>query len=234
MNSNEAIGFIEERIGYHFTNTELILEALTHKSFVNEMKINKRGDYERLEFLGDAVLELVSSEYLYARYPEVPEGGLSKKRASMVCEPSLAICARRMELGKALFLGKGEDAAGGRERDAILCDVTESVLGAIYLDGGLEPARRYVNTHILYDLKEPELFVDFKSRLQELVQKVYPESTLHYELIAEDGPEHAKTFLMSAMLDDRELSKAEGKTKKSAQQAAAREAISIIKEQENM
>lgn len=233
MNTKETIVFVEERIGYTFKNEELLLEALTHSSYTNEMKINKRSDYERLEFLGDAVLELISSEFLYDKYPKVPEGGLSKKRASMVCEPSLAICARRMELGKAIFLGRGEDGLGGRDRDAILCDVTESVLGAIYLDGGLEPARVYVNTHILSDLKEPELFVDSKSALQELVQKLFPGSPLSYDIIEESGPEHDKTFVVAATIDGKHIAEGKGKSKKAAQQMAAALAIKIIEEQEN-
>ena len=233
MEKEEIIVFVESRVGYTFKNKELLLEALTHSSYTNEMKINKRSDYERLEFLGDAVLELISSEFLYDKYPKVPEGGLSKKRASMVCEPSLAICARRMELGKAIFLGKGEEGLGGRDRDAILCDVTESVLGAIYLDGGIEPARVYVNTHILFDLKEPELFVDSKSAFQELVQKIYPGSNLHYDVIEESGPEHDKNFVVAALVDDIVFAEGSGKTKKAAQQMAAGKAIKKIKEQEN-
>lgn len=231
MNKEETVKFVEEHIGYVFSNEELLLEALTHSSYTNEMKINKRSDYERLEFLGDAVLELISSEYLYDRYPTVPEGGLSKKRASMVCEPSLAICARRMELGKAMFFGKGEEKLGGRDKNAILCDVTEAVLGAIYLDGGLEPARTYVNTHILYDLKEPELFVDSKSALQELVQREFPKENLHYEILSESGPEHDKVFVVAAMIGTRTVCDGQGKTKKAAQQDAAARALQILKEQ---
>lgn len=234
MDREEAINLVEKNVGYTFGNKELLLEALTHSSYTNEMKINKRNDYERLEFLGDAVLELISSEVLFAEYPSIPEGGLTKKRASMVCEPSLAICARRMELGKALFVGKGEDRTGGRDRDAILCDVTESILGAIYLDGGMEPARTYVMTHILNDLKEPELFVDSKTTLQELVQHLYPGKPFSYETISETGPEHDKNFVVAVYVDGRKISEGKGKTKRSAQQMAASEAISIIKEQEKV
>lgn len=228
MNNEETIYFVEERIGYKFKNSEYLLEALTHSSYTNEMKNDRRPDYERLEFLGDAVLELITSEYLFAKYPNSLEGGLSKKRASMVCEPSLAICARRMELGKAIFMGKGEDLSGGRERDAVLCDVTESVLGAIYLDSGLDEARRYVDTHILEDLQENELFVDSKSKLQELVQKYYPDKSLVYKTIEESGPEHEKRFVISACLGEEDLSIGEGKTKKAAQQMAALSAIKIL------
>jgi ribonuclease-3 len=228
MDRDEAVAYVEESIGYRFNNKEYLLEALTHSSFKNEMKINRRPDYERLEFLGDAVLELISSEFLYDRYPTVPEGGLSKKRASIVCEPSLAICARRMGLGKAIFMGKGEDATGGRERDSVLCDVTESVLGAIYLDSGIDMARKYVYSHILNDLKEDELFVDSKSKLQEIIQRDYPGKEFIYNLVEESGPEHNKVFKVSACLDGKILSIGEGKTKKSAQQMAAHIAIQSL------
>lgn len=229
MNSEEVIVFVEERIGYCFKNKEYLLEALTHSSYTNEMKINKRPDYERLEFLGDAVLELISSEYLYDLYPKAPEGGLSKKRASLVCEKSLSICARHMELGKAMFMGKGEDATGGRERDSVLCDVTESVLGAIYLDGGIEPSREYVNRHILCDLEDSELFVDFKSQLQEIVQKVFPLNELEYRLTREEGPEHNKDFSFAVYVNGEFISEGTGKTKKNAQQTAAQKAVEILK-----
>ncbi len=228
MDRDEAVAYVEESIGYRFNNKEYLLEALTHSSFKNEMKINRRPDYERLEFLGDAVLELISSEFLYDRYPTVPEGGLSKKRASIVCEPSLAICDRRMGLGKAIFMGKGEDATGGRERDSVLCDVTESVLGAIYLDSGIDMARKYVYSHILNDLKEDELFVDSKSKLQEIIQRDYPGKEFIYNLVEESGPEHNKVFKVSACLDGKILSIGEGKTKKSAQQMAAHIAIQSL------
>ncbi len=234
MNKEETIVFVEERIGYTFSNKEYLLEALTHSSYANEMKINKRGNYERLEFLGDAVLELISSEFLFKKYPNIPEGALTKKRSALVCEPSLAICARRMEIGKALFLGKGEDLSGGREKDAILCDVVEAILGGIYLDGGNAPACDYVITHILGDLSEEELFVDAKTKFQEIVQKDYPGKELHYDLISEDGPEHNKLFVVSVGIDDRIICEGSGRTKKAAQQEAAKKAISIIKEQGNI
>ena len=225
MNSNEVIANIEEKLGYTFSDKELLLEALTHSSYTNEMRINKRNHYERLEFLGDAVLELLSSEFLYEKFPDVPEGGLSKKRAAMVCEQSLAICARSMNLGDYLFFGKGEEAAGGRNRDSILADVTEAVLGAIYLDGGLERARDYVNRHVLFELKEDELFVDSKTILQEKVQHISEGSTLEYAVTKEEGPEHAKTFTVEVRLDGVPLATGEGHTKKSAQQEAAKAAI---------
>lgn len=232
MNQKELVERLEEEIGYKFKNPELLLEAVTHSSYTNEMKINKRAHYERLEFLGDAVLELISSEFLYEKYPNVPEGGLSKKRASMVCESSLAICARSMNLGKYIFFGKGEELAGGRERDSILADVTEAVLGAIYLDSGLEQARKYVNSHVLFELKEDELFVDNKTILQEMVQHITHDEKLVYEVTSEDGPEHDKTFTVTVRLGNMVLADGEGHTKKSAQQAAAYKAIKVLKNKE--
>jgi len=230
LDVNEICERAEENIGYTFKDRSLLLEAITHSSFSNEMRINKRSHYERLEFLGDAVLELISSEYLFEKYPTVPEGGLSKKRASLVCEPSLAICARKMHFGEMIFFGKGEEAAGGREKDSILADVTEAVLGAIYLDSGLEKAREYVNEKILSTLKEYELFVDSKTILQEAVQKHIGADTIEYRLIGETGPEHDKTFTVEIFVSGKGLAKGEGKTKKAAQQQAAHSALLILKE----
>ena len=230
MNNDTVIAEVEKEIGYCFKDKSLLLEAITHSSYVNEMRINKRSDYERLEFLGDSVLELISSEFLYEKYPEVPEGGLSKKRASMVCEPSLAICARNMNFGKYIFFGKGEELAGGREKESILSDVVEAVLGGIYLDSGLEAAKEYVYVNILSSLQEEELFVDSKSALQELVSQGIGGS-LEYEIVEESGPEHDKLFTMSVSLDGNELARGSGHTKKSAPQKAAKEAIKILKNQ---
>lgn len=228
-NMDNMIKTIEESIGYHFNNSELLLEAITHSSFTNEMKINKRNHYERLEFLGDACLELISSEYLYNRYPETPEGGLSKKRASMVCEQSLAICARNMNLGQFIFFGKGEEKAGGRERDSILADVTEAVLGAIYLDSGLEAAKKYVYDKVLNFLNEEELFVDSKTELQELIVHTPGYHDVTYEMIDESGPEHDKTFTIEVRCGDEVLARGQGKSKKTAQQQAATLAINYLK-----
>jgi len=225
METNRSVEELEAAIGYVFKDKNLLLEAVTHSSYSNEMRINKRAHYERLEFLGDAVLELLSSEFLFEKYPKVPEGGLSKKRASMVCEPSLARCARSMKLGSFIFFGKGEETAGGREKDSILADVVEAVLGAIYLDSGLDSARTYTKDHILTFLKEQELFVDSKSILQEIVQHLPEGERLEYVLVEESGPEHDKTFVMEARVGGCVLSTGRGKTKKAAQQEAAYQAI---------
>ena len=184
---------LEERIGYQFQNIALLKQAVTHSSFTNEQKINKLKDYERLEFLGDAVLELVSSEFLFHEYANTREGELTKMRASMVCEPSLAFCARELELGEFLLLGKGEENTGGRRRDSITSDAMEAVIGAIYLDGGMENAKAFINRFILSDLEDKQLFYDSKTNLQELIQGKLKKE-FHYELLEESGPEHDKTF----------------------------------------
>ena len=229
MNVDNMVERLEEEIGYKFKNIELLLEAVTHSSYTNEMKINKRNHYERLEFLGDAVLELISSEYLFNKYSDVSEGVLSKKRASMVCEHSLAICAVNMNLGTYIFFGKGEEAAGGREKESILADVTEAVLGAIYLDGGLGPAKEYVYNKVLLKLLEEQLFVDSKTILQEYVQHLNPPKSIEYVLLEEKGPEHDKSFVTAVLLDGTVCGKGSGKTKKAAQQKAAYDAVISLK-----
>ena len=219
-----TVELLEERIGYSFRNKELILQALTHSSYANERKINKTGDYERIEFLGDAVLELLSSDFLYRTHPDMPEGVLTKTRASMVCEPSLAFCARDLELGEFIRLGKGEELTGGRSRESIIADVMEAVLGAIYLDGGIGEAKRFVDRFILSDLEDKQLFSDSKSALQELAQGQMKEE-VSYRLLGESGPEHDKVFEVEVLLGDRVAGHGTGRTKKSAEQQAAYEAL---------
>ncbi len=220
---------LEQRIGYQFQDISLLKQALTHSSFTNEQKINKTGDYERLEFLGDAVLELTSSEFLFHEHPEVPEGELTKMRAAMVCEPALAFCARDLELGKFIRLGKGEENTGGRERDSIISDVMEAVTGAIYLDGGMEPARQFINSFILSDLEDKRLFYDSKSNLQELIQGKLKKE-FWYELLEESGPEHNKVFKVSVHMEDEVLGEGIGKTKKAAEQQAAYRALLLLRD----
>ena len=176
---------LQNRIGYTFEKEGLLRQALTHSSYANEKHMKKHSDNERLEFLGDAVLEIVSSDFLYRNYPDLPEGDLTKLRASIVCEPTLALCTREMDLGDYLLLGKGENQTGGRKRKSILSDALESVIGAIYLDGGFEPAKKFIHKFILTDIEHKKLFYDSKTILQEVVQGNYKES-LHYELISEE------------------------------------------------
>ena len=176
---------LQDKIGYEFKQEKLLRQALTHSSFANEKHLRKHSDNERLEFLGDAVLEIVSSDFLYKAYPDKSEGDLTKLRASLVCEPTLAICTREMELGKYLFLGKGENLTGGRNRNSILSDALEAVIGAIYLDGGFEHAKTFIHKFILTDIEHKKLFYDCKTSLQEVVQGHYEEE-LNYRLISEE------------------------------------------------
>ena len=217
---------LEEIIGYHFKNKHYLTQALTHSSYANEKKLGKLGSNERLEFLGDAVLELISSDYLYARFTQIPEGELTKKRASLVCEPSLAYCAREFGLPQFLLLGKGEDMTGGRNRDSIVSDATEALLGAIYLDGGFANAKEFVLKFILNDIEHKQLFYDSKTILQEIVQANFKEG-ISYHLIGEEGPDHNKIFRVAVHIGEEEYGVGEGRTKKAAEQEAAY--ISILK-----
>lgn len=210
---------MEQKIGYEFKQKQLLQQALTHSSFSNEQKINKLKNYERLEFLGDAVLELLSSQFFFENFPDMTEGQMTRLRSSMVCEPALAFCARDLSLNKYILLGKGEEATGGRERDSIISDVMEAVLGAIYLDGGLTEADRFVKMFILSDLENKQLFYDSKSILQERVQKAG--RSLCYELLEESGPDHDKVFVVEAIIDGQAVSRGTGRNKKAAEQQAA-------------
>ncbi len=229
MQEGYTLKTLEERIGYEFRNKALLRQALTHSSFTNEQKINKTNNYERLEFLGDAVLELVSSDFLFREHPEMPEGELTKMRASMVCEPSLAFCARDLELGEFIRLGKGEENTGGRNRESITSDAMEALIGAIYLDGGMRDARAFIDRFVLSDLEDKQLFYDSKSNLQELVQGRFKRE-LSYELLEESGPEHNKTFRVSVQMGKEVLGQGQGRTKKAAEQQAAYEALLRLKE----
>ncbi|MDO4803296.1 MAG: ribonuclease III [Lachnospiraceae bacterium] len=211
---------LEENIGYHFHDPSLLETAMTHTSYANEHRRENIVSNERLEFLGDAVLEAVSSEYLYRKYPDLEEGKLSKMRASMVCEPSLAIIARRLELPRFLILGKGEEFMNGRKKDSITSDAVESVIGAIYLDAGFEEAKRFILKHVLGDLKKEELYYDNKTRLQEYVQE--RGMVLEYKLISAEGPDHNKLFRIAVIIDDEICGVGEGRTKKAASQDAAK------------
>ena len=224
MNGEYPLEKLEQKIGYVFHDSTYLRQAMTHSSYANEKKIYKLPDYERLEFLGDAVLELVSSEFLFKAHPDLPEGKLTKLRSSCVCEPALAYCARDIELEKYMFLGKGEEATGGRNRDSIISDVCEALIGAIYLDGGFANAKEFILKYVLSDLEDKQLFYDSKTILQEIVQRDN-EGALHYELVREEGPDHDKTFVVNAKIDDRVIGEGAGRTKKAAEQQAAYQAI---------
>ena len=227
-NMNEMLQELQKKIGYTFKDESFLKQALTHSSFSNEQKINRLKNYERLEFLGDAVLELVSSEFLYMENSEMPEGQLTRLRASMVCEPSLAYCARDIDLNQYILLGRGEESTGGRKRDSIISDVMEAVIGAIYLDGGLECAKSFIYKFVLSDLENKILFMDSKTLLQEEIQKKSG-AQLRYELVGENGPDHDKEFSVVAYLDEVLVGQGVGRTKKAAEQQAAYEALKKIK-----
>lgn len=217
---------LERKLGYGFKDRNLLVTAVTHTSYANEHRKEHCHHNERLEFLGDAVLEIVSSEYLFRKYPEKQEGELSKLRASMVCEPSLAKCAHDLGLPDYLRLGKGEEQMGGRHKDSITSDATEAVIGAIYLDGGFDPAKEFVMDHILLDLTSRDLFVDEKTRLQDMVQDKY--QNVEYRLISEAGPDHHKTFTSAAYIGDKKIGEGTGRTKKAAEQNAALMALKAL------
>ena len=220
---------LEQKIGYVFKDKSLIERALMHSSYTNEKHLKKYECNERLEFLGDAVLELVSSAYLFNEFPKVSEGELTKTRASMVCEPSLAMCARDIGLGDYLLLGKGEEATGGRKRDSITSDAMEALIGAIYLDGGFTNAKEFIHHFILTDLEDKKLFYDSKTILQEIVQSDYKGKEIEYVLTGEIGPDHDKKFVVSLVVGDKTLGEGTGRTKKAAEQEAAYRAIIKLK-----
>lgn len=228
MKMTETLKELEKELGYQFRDINLLKQAVTHSSYSNEKNMGKLGCNERLEFLGDAVLEVISSEFLYQKFPILQEGELTKKRASMVCEPTLALCAREIRLDNYLLLGHGEENTGGRKRDSIVSDALEAVIGAIYLDGGLASAKEFILKHVLNDMEHKQLFYDSKTILQEIVQG-HTDETLTYVLLKEEGPDHNKSFEVSAMLDGQEIGRGIGRTKKSAEQRAAYRGILTIR-----
>ena len=220
MNIESGFTELQKRIGYDFHNRDYLIKALSHSSYVNELKLNKHDDYERTEFLGDAVLELTVSDFLYRNHPEMREGEMTKLRASLVCEPTLAYCARQgFDLGRYVLLGKGEEKSGGRERDSIISDVFEAIIGAIYLDGGMDAAKDFIYRFVLLDYEKKIEFIDAKTILQEYAQD--HGMTLEYIPVAELGPSHDRDYVMRAVLDGKISEEATAKSKKAAQQGAA-------------
>ena len=220
----EKLEKLQEVIGYQFRDPGLLTHALTHSSYANEKHWDKTRCNERLEFLGDAVLEVISSDFLFHTYESMPEGEMTKKRASLVCEPALAFCAREIDLGSFLLLGKGEEATGGRHRDSIVSDAMEATIGAIFLDGGFEPAKTFVLNYILNDIEHKQLFYDSKTILQELIQGETDEEIV-YTILKEEGPDHDKSFWAQVSVGKKALGTGKGRTKKAAEQAAAYDAI---------
>ena len=219
---------LQEEIGYRFQDVRLLRMALTHSSFANEQKGRRKIHNERLEFLGDAVLEITISDYLYRNYPSYNEGKMTKVRSSLVCEYTLAICARDLKLGDHLLLSKGEDITGGRERDSILSDAFEALIGAIYLDGSMKSASDFIHTHLLKDVEDKTLFYDAKTILQEMVQAGIGKE-LDYVLLKESGPDHNKQFTVESRIDGVPYATGIGKTKKAAQQIAAYQTILLLR-----
>ena len=215
---------LEERIGYLFENTELLREALTHSSYVNEHGLSRVDCNERLEFLGDAVLSVVVAEELFRKNPNVEEGVLTKVRSSLVCEGALAEFARDIHLGDFMLLGKGEYKSHGNERDSILSDCFVAVIAAIYLDGGFNAAEKFIRRHVLQEAEAIELSRDYKTELQEVIQK-NPEEKLRYVHTGESGPDHDKTFVFRVLVNGVPVGEGSGRSKKEAEQMAAREAL---------
>ena len=214
---------LEAKIGYVFKDKNLLKSALAHSSYVNEMKINRIADYQRLEFLGDAVLEVTVSDFLYRNHPEMPEGDMTRLRSSLVCEPTLAFCARAFSLSDYILLGRGEEMQGSRYRDSIVSDIFEAIIGAIYIDGGMEPAAKHIKKYVLTDIEHKQLFHDSKSRLQIIPQKTGDE--LSYEVIDESGPDHRKKYTVAVFINGEKIACGTGSSKKSAEQHAAYEAL---------
>ena len=227
MKHNTDLDGFQKIIQYQFNNIGLLKNALTHSSYDNEKKTGNYKDNERLEFLGDAVLELTSSEFIYTGNPDMNEGKMTRLRASIVCEPTLAMCARQIHLQEYIMLGKGEDLTGGRTRDSIISDALEALIGAIYLDGGFANAKEFIHRFVLNDLENKQLFYDSKTILQEVVQAHGLE--VEYELTGEEGPEHDKKFHVIAKAGDLFVVKGTGHTKKAAQQQAAYNALLHLK-----
>lgn len=227
MKHNTDLDGFQKIIQYQFNNIGLLKNALTHSSYANEKKTGNYKDNERLEFLGDAVLELTSSEFIYTGNPDMNEGKMTRLRASIVCEPTLAMCARQIHLQEYIMLGKGEDLTGGRTRDSIISDALEALIGAIYLDGGFANAKEFIHRFVLNDLENKQLFYDSKTILQEVVQAHGLE--VKYELTGEEGPEHDKKFHVIAKAGDLFVVKGTGHTKKAAQQQAAYNALLHLK-----
>lgn len=218
---------LQNRINYKFKNEKLLLRALSHSSFVNENQTISKESNERLEFLGDSVLGFVTAENFFLNYTHFPEGELTKLRAATVCEKSLAGFAKEIELGKYLMLGKGEIVTGGRDRPSIQADAFEALIAAIYLDGGMDEARKFVLKYIDEAIQKHQSFNDYKTMLQEIVQR-NPGELVEYVLVGESGPDHDKRFEVEVHLNSNVIGRGIGKSKKRAEQEAAREALALM------
>lgn len=222
---------LEERLGYSFRNRALLETALTHSSYANENRASGIVCNERLEFLGDSVLGVTVADFLYRHFPDMPEGRMTRLRAELVCEQSLHRVALELHLGDYLRLGKGEEHNGGRGRASILSDAVEAIIAAMYLDAGMETAAEFIHRCLLDDVRaiETPSFTDYKTSLQELVQR-HSGQVLSYELVGEEGPDHAKTFRVQVCLNGEPLGRGTGRTKKEAEQTAAANALEALRE----
>lgn len=219
---------LEETIGYRFCNIALLQNALTHSSYANERWHNGILSNERLEFLGDAILDMVTAEYLFRQFPDRPEGELTRMRADMVCEKTLAKIAHEIHLGDYLMLGNGEDQCGGRTRDSVLADAVESVIAACYMDGGMQIARDFISRYVLTEVPVTRMHnVDYKTGLQELIQRDRSK-VLTYALVGQSGPDHEKTFTVEAYVNGEVVGVGTGTSKKRAEQDAARAAMEAL------
>lgn len=218
---------LEKLIGYTFKDSHYLVRALTHSSYSNENKKEKLKNNERLEFLGDSVLGLTISEFLYSHYAQLEEGQLTKIRAKIVCEASLGEASRNLRLGEFMLFGRGEELTGGRERTSILSDAFEALIAAIFLDGGMECARKFVLNQlmgIIEDAVQGKLFVDYKTRLQEVIQ-VQKGNRIKYDIVNEEGPDHSKIFFTEVKLNDIAIGIGSGHSKKESEQEAAKEGL---------
>lgn len=222
---------LENNLDYKFKNIELLRTALTHSSYANEQNMKNTENNERLEFLGDSILSLIVSQYLYNKYPNYPEGELTKIRAKVVCESSLAFAARKIDLGEFLLLGKGEEVTGGRVRDSILADASEALVGAIYMDSGFKVVNdlmlKIFENDIVNAVAKGSLFIDYKTELQENLQK-RTKAQIEYRISREEGPDHDKIFFIDVMIDNKSVGTGSGRNKKEAEQMAAKEALLIL------
>lgn len=227
-NREKAMCQLQNELNFIFKDITLLNGALTHSSYANEHRKSNMIHNERLEFLGDSVLNLAVSDYIYKKYPYYPEGNLTKIRATVVCESALALIAKKIKLGDYLLLGKGEEATGGRNRDSILADALEALIGAMYLDKGFRDVQRFVirllEKEIIEASKKGELFIDYKTKLQETLQR-NRKASIEYKIVKEEGPDHDKKFHILALIDKEEFGRGYGRSKKEAEQRAAKEVL---------
>ncbi len=227
MNEQTAVKQFQEKIGYQFKDESLLFEALSHSSYANENK-KTRNSNERLEFLGDSVLSIVVSDHIFEHYKHLPEGELTKMRASLVCEKALFEFSKKIDLGSYIFLGKGEEITGGRTRPSIVSDAFEAVIAAIYLDGGMEVVSKYILSFLPENITpDISVFHDYKTALQEVIQR-NPEEKIEYHLKGESGPDHNKQFTVQVLLNSNVIGEGTGRSKKTAEQLAAKEALSLM------